>query len=85
MATQDKETFMQTGEHHEAFDLLKSHLTSAHVLGYPDFSWPFKLETVASLQGLGTVLSQQDESGTSHIIACASWSLHPSEQINAKL
>ena len=37
VATQNKETFMWTGEHQEVFDLLKSHLTSAPVLGYPDF------------------------------------------------
>ena len=35
------------GEHQEAFDLLKACLTSAPVLGYPDFSHPFKLETDA--------------------------------------
>ena len=37
MANQGKEAFIWTGEHQEAFDLLNSHLTSAPVLGYPDF------------------------------------------------
>ena len=51
------------------------------VLGYPDFSHPFELEMDASLQGLGTVLSQRDETGTCHVIAFASSSLQPSEQL----
>ena len=37
------------------------------------------LKTDASLQGLGAVLSQQDETGKLHVIAFASQSLHPSE------
>ena len=40
-----------------------AHLTSAPVLGYPYFSHPFDIETDASLQGLGAVLSQKDEPG----------------------
>ena len=50
-------------------------MTSAPVLGYPDFSHPFELEMDASLQGLGTILSQRDKTGTSHVIAFASRSL----------
>ena len=38
------------------------------------------LETNASLQGLGAVLSQQDKTGKLHVIAYASQSLHPSER-----
>ena len=69
------QAFQWTGKHQEAFDLLKACLTSAAVLGYPDFSCPFELETDASLQGLGTVLSQRNETGTSCIIAFRSKSL----------
>ena len=72
--------FQWTGEHQEAFDLLKACLTSAPVLGYPDFSHQFELETDESLQGLGTILSQRDETDTSHVIAFASRSLWPSKQ-----
>ena len=51
------------------------------MLGYPDFSHPFELEMDASLQGLGAILSQRDKTGTSHVIAFASKSLQPSEQL----
>ena len=53
---------------------------TAPVLGYPDFNRQFMLETDASLQGLGAVLSQQDVTGKLHVIAYASQSLHPSER-----
>ena len=55
-------------------------MTSAPVLGYPDFSHPFELETDASLQGLGTMLFQRDETGTSHVITFPGRSLQPSKQ-----
>ena len=64
--------FQWTGEHQEAFNLLKACLTCAPVWGYPDFSHPFEQEMDASLQGLGAMLSQRDETGTSCIIAFAS-------------
>ena len=38
------------------------------------------LETDASLQGVGTVLSKQDETGKLHVIAYAIQLLHPSER-----
>ena len=76
----NKQTFQWTGKHQEAFDLLKACLTSAPVLGYPDFNHLFELEMDASLQGLGAVLSQRDVTSTSHVIAFASRSLQPSEQ-----
>lgn len=46
-----------------AFHELKRRLVSAPILGYPDFTRPFILETDASLNGLGAVLSQQQENG----------------------
>ena len=57
--TDSDKKFNWTGEHQEAFDLLKTRLTSVPVLGYPDFSRPFDLETDASMQGLGAILSQK--------------------------
>ena len=53
---------------------------TAPVLGYPDFNRELVPETNASLQGLGAVLSLQDETGKLYVIAYASQSLHPSER-----
>ena len=72
--------FEWTMKHQEAFDALKEALSTAPVLGYPDFSREFILEIDASLNGLGTVLSQQGKDGQIHVIAYASHSLHPSER-----
>ena len=72
--------FVWASEHQKAFDVLKLALTTAPVLGYPDFEREFILETDASLRGLGAVLSQVDEQGKTHIIAYASQTLRPSEK-----
>ena len=67
-------------EHQEAFDALKEALSTAPILGYPDFTRVFILEMDASLNGLGTILSQQDKVRNIHVTAYASRSLHPSER-----
>ena len=72
--------FVWASEHQKAFDALKLALTTAPVLGYPNFEREFILETDASLRGLGAVLSQVDGQGKTHIIAYASWTLRPSER-----
>ena len=73
--TDSDKTWHWTGKTQEAFHLLKSHLMNAPMLGYPDFSRPFDLETDALLQGLGAVLSQRDENDKSRVITYASRSL----------
>ena len=77
----EPKTFEWTIEHQEAFDALKEALHTAPVLGYPNFSREFILETDASLKGLGAVLSQQQEDRSFHVIAYASRSLCPSERL----
>ena len=62
-----------------AFEKLKSCLTSPPVLGYPDFSLPFVVETDASTSGLGGVLSQKQGERTV-VIAYASRGLRPAEK-----
>ena len=75
-----KPTFVWASEYQKAFDTLKVALTTAPVLGYPNFNREFILETDASLRGLGAVLSQVDETGKVHVIAYASQTLRPSEK-----
>ena len=72
--------FVLVSEHQKAFNALKLALTTAPVLGYPNFEREFILETDASLRGLGAVLSQVDEQGKTHIIAYVSQTLRPSEK-----
>ena len=72
--------FEWTMKYQEAFDSLKEALSTAPVLGYPDFSREFILEIDASLNGLGAVISQQGKDRQIHVIAYASCSLHPSER-----
>lgn len=67
-----------TGECMEAFCILKEKLTSAPLLGYPDYTLPFVLQTDASGEGLGAILAQV-QSGTERVIAYASRSLSPAE------
>ena len=64
--------FKCTAEHQESFNKLKEALTSAPVLAYLNYEKPFILETDASLKGLGTVLSQEDDKGNYHVISFAS-------------
>lgn len=45
----------------KAFALLKEKLTSAPVLGYPEFNSPFELHTDACQSGIGAVLYQGQE------------------------
>ena len=50
------------------------------VLAFADFEKPFLLETDASKEGLGTVLSQKQEDGRYHPVAFASHALHGGEK-----
>ena len=62
-----------------AFEELRNKLTTAPTLAYPDFSKPFILETDASFEGLGAVLSQMQDN-KQVVIGYASRSLKPSER-----
>ena len=61
-----------------ASENLKEKLGSAPVLSFPDFTLPFIVEIDASIEGLGAVLSQKQESRT--LIAYASRRLEKHER-----
>ena len=56
-------------EHPNAFDALKEYLGTIPILGYPNFNWKFMPETESSLNWLGAMLSQLDDSGKFYVIA----------------
>ena len=58
----------------------KQRLIEAPVLAYPSFSREFVLETDASIEGLGAVLSQAQGDGRLHPIAFASRALSQAER-----
>jgi hypothetical protein len=72
-------TRLWTERHQTAFDTLKAALSSAPVLAFADFTLPFILETDASNDGLGAILSQEQD-GRKRVIAYASRRLRPTEQ-----
>ena len=64
----------------EAVAVLKGKVQSVPVLVFPDFEKPFLLETDASKEGLGAVLSQKQSDGRYHPIAFGSHSLTLAEK-----
>ena len=62
-----------------AFDTLRENLSSRPVLAYADFKKPFKVHTIASLEGLCAILYQEQE-GKERVIAYASRGLRNSEK-----
>ncbi len=71
--------FKWTSECEHSFQMLKQKLTSTPILAFPDFSLPFMLDTDASGEGIGGVLSQI-QGGQEKVIAYASRKLSKSEQ-----
>lgn len=65
---------------HDAFETLKTHLTSPPILAYPNFEKPFILYTDASTFALGAILSQKGEDNKVHVIAYASRTLNKHER-----
>lgn len=72
--------FLWSPECQRAYEELKSRLTSAPVLAYPNFKLDFVLETDASVQGLGAVLSQLQTDGKLHPVSYASRALNEAER-----
>ena len=78
--TEKNTTFKWSKECEQAFNTLKTYLTSAPVLALPDWLRPFVLDTDASDVGIGAVLSQIHQDGTEHVICYASRTLSKPER-----
>ena len=63
----------------DAFDRLKTLLTTSPITVFPDFSQSFRLYTDTSTAGLGAILAQVRE-GKERITCCASRSLNQAEK-----
>ena len=59
----------------EAFKALKQACMNSPVLAFADYRKDFLLETDASKEGLGAVLSEKQEDGWFHLVAYGSWAL----------
>ena len=57
------------------FEALKQTCMNSPVLAFADYTKDFLLETDASKEGLGTVLSQKQEDRQFHPVAYGSWVL----------
>ena len=70
---------MWTNDHQTAFESMKTHLTEAPILVYPNFSKPFILDLDASDTSIGAIISQvHDEK--ERVICYGSRSLSKSER-----
>ena len=65
---------------HEVVWMLKEMILTSPLLAFPDFTKPFLLETDASKEGLGAVLSQKQDDGRFHPVTFSSHSPTPTER-----
>ena len=77
--TQKDAVFHWSADFQDAFDRLKTLLTTSPITAFPDFSQSFRLYTDVSTAGLGAILAQVGE-GKERIICCASRSLNQAEK-----
>ena len=64
----------------DAFDQLKTALTTSPILTYPDFDKDFILYTDASETAIGYILGQKDDQGKEKVICYGGRSLKPNEK-----
>ena len=62
------------------FEALKQACMNSLVLAFADYTKDFLLETDASKEGLGAVLSQKQEDSWFHLVAYGSWALTTHEK-----
>ena len=78
--TKNNREFQWTDQCQQAFNTLRRLLVSAPVLAFPDCGREFILDTDASEQGIGAVLSQVHLDGQEHVVAFASRVLSKAER-----
>ena len=78
--TEKTADFRWSQECQAAFERLRRCLVSAPILAFPDFSRPFIVDTDASGDGIGAVLSQEQPDGTERVVAYASRVLTKAER-----
>lgn len=74
------EKFIWGQEQNAVFEKLKNLIINAPILKHPDFTKPFILQTDASYEGIGAVLSQNDSMNRDHPVAFASRTLKAAEK-----
>ena len=79
-ASRKSEWVSLTKEAMKAFEVLKWACMTVPILVFTDYTKPFLLETNASKDGLGAVLSQKQVDGCYHPVAYGSRSLTPHEK-----
>jgi len=75
----NKDKLVWTEECENGFNELKNALIKTPILVYPDYKKEFILDTDASFDTIGAVLSQQDEHGNERVIAYGSHSMSKHE------
>ena len=78
--TENNKAFKWTDHCQHSFVMLRKALVSAPVLAFPDCSQMFILDTDASNQGIGTVLSQEHDDALEYVVAYASRALSKAER-----
>jgi transposase InsO family protein len=80
MCGSNKEKLVWTDACEIAFQDMKKALISAPILSFPDFNKQFILDTDASFDNIGAVLSQIDDSGREQVIAYGSHTMSAHER-----
>lgn len=76
----NKEKLVWTDQCDKAFTEMKAALTEAPILAFPDFRREFILDTDASFDAIGAVLSQEDDQGREKVIAYGSHAMSSFEK-----
>ena len=79
-ASRKSEKVLLLGDALRAFNALKQVCMSTPVLAFADYTKEFLLETDASKEGLGAVLSQKQADGQYHLVAYGSQALTAHEK-----